>query len=113
MATEPSLDKDAVYWIEDPEGGFIPEIAGDMEYREASRELCYYDTQRPHVMQAQFTGGDPAQGLKFEGPMRKAIVRRLDVTTFERVFRKLTHDAPKFSSDAQLQDFYRNLIRSS
>ncbi|MGA9522042.1 MAG: hypothetical protein WBV82_11285 [Myxococcaceae bacterium] len=113
MATGPGLDKDAVYWIEDPEGRFIPEIAGDVEYREATRELCYYDTQRPHVMQAEFKGGDPARGLSFEGPMRKAIVRKLDVATFERVFRGLTHGAPKFSHDAELQDFYRDLIRSS
>ncbi|MEW5854343.1 MAG: hypothetical protein AB2A00_36550 [Myxococcota bacterium] len=111
MAAAPTLDRNTVYWIEDPAGVHLPLIAGDVEYRADARELCFYDTQRPHALPARFVSGDERRGLTFEGPERKMVLRRLDRASFDRVFRPAIPDAPRFTSDDELQAFYRDLIR--
>jgi hypothetical protein len=109
----PSLDKDRVYWLEDLSKRMPPQIVGDVEWRPATRQLCFYDTTRPHVLQATFSGGERVTGWKFEGSQREVLVlRTLDRTTFEKTFRAVVHGAPAFKTDAEVQAFYLGVIRS-
>lgn len=113
MAALPTLDKNTVYFIEDPAGVHLPTIAGGVEYRPDSLELCFFDTQRPHALPAKFIRGDGKTGFFFDGPDRKMVVRRLDRASFEKIFRPMISDAPRFKSDAEVQAFYRDLIRGA
>ncbi|MBI5498514.1 MAG: hypothetical protein HY904_26165 [Deltaproteobacteria bacterium] len=108
----PVLDRNTVYWLEDTSRKLPPQIVGDVEYRAATRELCFYDTNRPHVLPARHVGGD-AGGWRFEGAAgEKLVLRRLDRVTFEKTFRAVTSGAPAFKTDAELQKFYLGVIRS-
>ena len=110
----PALDRNTVYWIEDPAKVAPPQIVGDVEYRADAKQLCFYDTQRPHALAAKFTGGDVVAGYRFETPGgAKMVVRKLDRATFERVLRPFTSGAPAFKTDAELQAFYLGVIRAS
>lgn len=108
----PLLDKNTIYWLEDPAGVHLPLIAGEAEYRAQSSELCFYDTERPHALPAKFIRGDVKTGLQFDSPDRKIVVRKLDRASFEKVFRPLVSGAPAFKTDADVQNFYRTLIRN-
>lgn len=106
----PQIDTGTVYWLEDPEGRMPPTLAGRVEYRAQRGELCYFDTQRPHVLKAEFQKALPDGALEFKGPLQKAVLRRLDKNAFDRIFRKQVHAAPAFKDDAELQAFYRKLF---
>lgn len=114
MQKTPRLNKDTVYWLEDPSKVFLPEIAGDVEFRAAVGQLCYYDTQRPHVIEGvSYLGGEPPAEFRFESKSgRKVVMRVLDRQSFEKVFRPLIPGAPKFASDQAVQEYYRGLIRA-
>jgi hypothetical protein len=109
----PKLDKNTVYWIEDPDKKSPPQVVADVEYRAGPRQLCFYDTQRPHSLEAAFTGGDAVTGYRFQAPGgARMVLRKLDRTAFEKVVRPFTSGAPPFKTDAELQKFYLGVIRS-
>jgi hypothetical protein len=110
----PNIDKNLVYWLEDLSRRQLPQIVGDVEFRAAESQLCFYDTNRPHMLVARPTGGDVVTGWKFDGAQgERFVLRKLDRAAFEKVFRAVTHGAPAFKTDAELQSFYLGVIRSS
>lgn len=110
----PNLDKNLVYWLEDLSKRLLPQIVGDVEFRPTEKQLCFYDTNRPHMLEARHTGGDPVTGWKFDGVQgERLVLRKLDRAAFEKNFRAVTHGAPAFKTDAELQAFYLGVIRSS
>lgn len=99
-----------VYWLEGLDDT-PPLIVSLVEYRPAEKELCFYDTNRPHQFPGELVSGDAASGFVFKQPSGKTMtLRTLDTRTFDARFRKLTHNAPKFASNAELQAFYQKFF---
>jgi hypothetical protein len=111
-AQSPKLDPKALYWVEDPaKDGLPPEIAALAEYRTHNFTLCFHNSNRPHQLAAKFVSGSEASGLVFERPNGgRLIVRKLDVATFDRVFRPLIGGVPTFKNDAELTAFYARVV---
>lgn len=108
----PDIDFNAIYWLENVESGLPPEIVGDVEYFDEKHELHFWDTQRGKAVKAKFIKKLPDFGFEFEGNNgQKIFLGFLDYKTFDKVFRKIAQGAPEFSSDIELQDYYRKLIR--
>ena len=111
----PNIDFNTVYWVDDPSRLSIPAptIAGNVEYFDERPELRFRDTQRPHQRFVRYEKGDLKTGARFAGQDGSSLTMRvLDLVTFERVFRPLTNNAPKFTSDAELQAFYKRLVNT-
>lgn len=111
----PRIDFNTVYWVEDPTRLSVPAptIAGNVEYFDERPELRFRDTQRPHQRFVRFEKGELTTGARFVGKDGSSLtLRLLDLATFERVFRALTNNAPKFTSDAELQAFYKRIVNT-